>query len=251
MKIKIILAAFVLIFLVLPLVSAVEPNYNFRKETQVDLKRPCINNGTWCSGSASCNLTITDPDNLLLINNNLMTNQISYHNYTLNETQTFKLGIFKVDMVCTDVGLNGAETFYYQISQTGTTPTTSQGILYVIIIIFASIFALLFLYFGVTLDGNDGRNIDNELIFINIFKYFKLLFILLSYLCIVWISWMLYQLSLAYFNIEIGTNVFKVIFYFLFWPLFPIIILIFAGTIYKMVIDISKWKLMGRGVTVR
>ena len=58
----------------------------YQQDKEVDLKVPCFNNGTYCSGSATCNVTILYPNSSVLVDNQLMTNGGSYHNYHGNTT---------------------------------------------------------------------------------------------------------------------------------------------------------------------
>lgn len=101
----------------IPLAVAETSEYTFQKNTPIEITRPCINNGTWCSSVAACNITASYPNGTILVNNNQMTNQISYHNYTIPSTDTE--GQYKIIMTCTDNGLNGANTFYFDINPTG------------------------------------------------------------------------------------------------------------------------------------
>ena len=71
----------------------------FKINQQVNYAKPCFNNGTYCSASATCNYTITGPNNLLLVNNKKATNQISVYNYSITPRD---IGIYKVDMTCID-----------------------------------------------------------------------------------------------------------------------------------------------------
>jgi len=103
----------------------------FQINTRIDYKKPCFNNGTWCSGSAVCNYTIFNPDNTILINNNQSTNQGSYHNISFYVDD---IGIHKVDMVCNDNGLNGAETLYFEVTGSGFNSTVG---FYALILIFS------------------------------------------------------------------------------------------------------------------
>ncbi len=122
------------IFLFIGIASAIDSEYTFKQNTQVDLKRPCINNGTWCSGSSACNITITNPDSTILVNNVLMTNKGSYHNITLQPNKVLQIGYYKADMVCTDGTLSGSDTFSYQVSPSGNTNVLGLFIIVIVII---------------------------------------------------------------------------------------------------------------------
>ena len=95
----------------------------------IDYKKPCFNNGLYCSSLAECNVTIFYPNNSILINNKLMTNKISYHNYTINlsDSCAISCGIYKVDISCTDITLSASQTFYVEINPTGIKSTAERS----------------------------------------------------------------------------------------------------------------------------
>jgi hypothetical protein len=106
-------------FLELTMVSGAQI---FKQNTPTDLKIQCIINGTFCSGSATCNVSVTNPDGSLLINNQGMTNQGSFHNYTLPDTAT--LGDYLCSATCCDGSYCGTGTDCdYMITTTGSDKT--------------------------------------------------------------------------------------------------------------------------------
>ncbi len=95
------LLLFFILLLVLPVVTAgIEATFEFNKE--FDLKRPCFNEGRFCSASATCNMTIIHPDGSLMIDNSIMTNSVSYFNVTVLIGQNFQMGIHPAISVCCD-----------------------------------------------------------------------------------------------------------------------------------------------------
>jgi len=110
----------IILLMVMPLVIAATDTNNvddiFKVNTRVDYKKPCFNNGTYCSGSATCNYTIFNPDNTVLVNNLQGTNQGSYHNISFTVSN---IGIYQVDMTCIDGSNNGAETMYLEVTGSG------------------------------------------------------------------------------------------------------------------------------------
>ena len=104
----------------------------FRLNTEIDYKKPCFNNGTYCSAVAVCNYTFFKPDNTVLIDNVRATNNIAYHSYKLYFPE---VGIYKIDMVCSDGSRNGAETFYAEVSGSGFNDTIW---FYVLILVFSA-----------------------------------------------------------------------------------------------------------------
>lgn len=119
---KNIILTVLLMFIALNIVSAMEVNpsdiaYVFKNTESINIKNPCFYNGTFCSMAATCRITVYDPSGSIKVDNVLMTNQNSFHNYTL--PGPYPLGVYKSDMVCTDHGVNGAQTFYFQVNSTG------------------------------------------------------------------------------------------------------------------------------------
>ena len=115
MKKKLLLIFVLLILLFASLASAEEVVY--KKGQLVDLTVNCINNGTICSGSATCNMTITHPNSSIIVDNELMTNNDAYHNYTLANSDT--LGVYRSFVLCCDSGLCYYTSFDFEITNTG------------------------------------------------------------------------------------------------------------------------------------
>ena len=133
--------SFLFLFLVAPMISAQQDiNYEFNKK--YDFKRTCLNNGTFCSGATACNVTITRPNGDLLVNNQQMTNQVSFHNFTVSNIQNNILGVHPYIMSCTDGTSSGG--------QTGNIIITADGKAFQIFpiqLVFA-IFAMFFISIG-------------------------------------------------------------------------------------------------------
>ena len=115
-----ILVLSLIILLALPLILADtdtnDVDDSFQINTLVDYKKPCFNNGTYCSAATTCNYTIYNPDNTILLDNNQSTNQVSFYNisFVVND-----IGNHKVDMTCCDGGRCGAETLYFEVTGSG------------------------------------------------------------------------------------------------------------------------------------
>lgn len=108
----------------------------FKQNTPTDLKVQCIINGTFCSGLATCNVSVQFPDGSLLINNKKMTNQGSFHNITLPSTDV--LGSYTCSATCCDTGYCGTGTdCNYEITPTGN--SNNLGFYFLILILSAGI----------------------------------------------------------------------------------------------------------------
>jgi len=108
----------------------------------IDIKVPCINNGAYCSTNTTCTITITDPDSNIITNDAAMTNQESYHNYTLQENVTNKIGNYLLNVVCIDNNKPGHNQLTLEVTPTGKATSTQQGIMY--LLGFAAIILLFF-----------------------------------------------------------------------------------------------------------
>lgn len=121
MKNKKVMVLLALCVFSLTIVSAAD--LTFPINTQIDLKRPCFNNNSFCSTSAFCNLTMFYPDGELWINNNQTTNQISFYNFTLQKSDNKKFGVHQAIMVCCDPNGDikgcGKDTFTIEVTGDG------------------------------------------------------------------------------------------------------------------------------------
>ncbi len=134
-----------LAILVLPMASAQSQDiiFTFEADTEIDIKIPCFDNGTFCASSTQCNASITYPNQSILIDNIAMTNQVSFHNVTLNTTQTSKSGEYFTWIVCTDAAISGEETFFFEINPTGIRPTDQRTGIIVLAVVFMFILGII------------------------------------------------------------------------------------------------------------
>ncbi len=135
---------YLLIILIIPLVSALI----YEEGSVIDLKIPCFNNGTFCSGSAICNLTVLYPDYTILIDKVAMENKGTYHNYTLNTTHSSTVGEHSIITSCTDGAYSGQSTFTYEITPTGQEITSSQGLVSIGLIMSIIFLSFIFCFYG-------------------------------------------------------------------------------------------------------
>lgn len=87
--------------------------------TAFDIQRPCFNNGSFCSPTATCNITITRPDGNSLLVGQPMNNKITYFNRTLSKSETTSLGYYPSIMVCADGSVSGEDTFRLLVTPSG------------------------------------------------------------------------------------------------------------------------------------
>lgn len=134
---------FGLIFLVLPIVLATTST--FPVSTALDYRVICSNNGSICSSPAICNFTLFYPNQTTLINNKLMTNQTSYHNYTLSANQLASFGEYCGYASCNDAGLKKDSTFCFKITPNGEPSISDNFLVFLYVLFVATIFILIYL----------------------------------------------------------------------------------------------------------
>jgi len=146
---------FLFMLVLIPSVYAEAPqdlSYTFKTGTNVTIIRPCVNTlsptGS-CSTNLSCQISVTDQDNNIVVFGQTMTNTFStyntYENATINISQN---GIYKADIVCLDTGEPGFDSFYFGVNEAGTDYRTNSGIMFLLgITILLMIIFGLFAYF--------------------------------------------------------------------------------------------------------
>lgn len=122
-------------------VSAADNTYKFNE--QIDYSTPCLNNGTYCSGTSMCNLTVIDQSSKVIINNKQMNNQIAFHNYTI-PPQT-NLGEYSTTVMCCDGGVCGSESFTFDVTADGV-PYNNLPVQMIILFIGYAIIMISFLF---------------------------------------------------------------------------------------------------------
>jgi len=93
-----LLLAFAFIFTI----ANAQANTLFKLNDAADFKLPCVNNNTYCSVSAVCNVTVLYPNSTIFINNKPMQNQTSFFNYSFITNQLSTVGNYAYTQVCND-----------------------------------------------------------------------------------------------------------------------------------------------------
>jgi hypothetical protein len=92
--------------------------YDYKQGSVIDIMNPCYYNGANCPVGTNCSITVYDPDNQVIVNNQPMTYGASFFNYTLPYAN-YSIGSYKCDMVCTYSGTSGSQRFYLDIGTGG------------------------------------------------------------------------------------------------------------------------------------
>lgn len=128
MKNKLILIG-ILILLVIPLILAVEPYYEYKQKEEVQLKVFCRDeNNSLCATGTACNITILYPNSSVLADGN-MTYHPTYFSYNLTRDQTSLTGEYYTAVVC-EGSSSGSIDFFFKITPLGETMDISDAIVY-------------------------------------------------------------------------------------------------------------------------
>jgi len=131
-------------------VIAQETRFIAQQNTNFDIKEPCYNNGTYCSSGAVCNISVWMPnEQTILVDGGGMTNRGTFHNYTLNTSQTNILGDYEASITCTDGSLSNFDSFAFKVTPSGQTYQEGEATIYAIAL--ASM--LLFVFFFILLSN--------------------------------------------------------------------------------------------------
>lgn len=160
----------------LNIVSAETKTYPVNIE--FDLKVTCINVG-YCSNESVCNINVENPDDSLLVSGQNMTNQVSFHNYTITPEQ---LGKYGVKGFCLDGDITQEIDFPFLVSPDGNQVDTGESMMYIWILIILLILLGVGIYFSIVIPYGDLIEFDEEknikfITEINKEKYAKLIII--------------------------------------------------------------------------
>lgn len=134
-----LLSLFLFVLVLIPSVYAEttqDLSYTFERGGNISIVRPCVNalsdTGS-CSTNLSCQISITDENNGIVIFGKNMTNSFSTYNTFENATINInKSGIYKADIVCVDTGKPGFDSFYFGVNAAGVDYRTNTGITFLL-----------------------------------------------------------------------------------------------------------------------
>lgn len=112
------------------LAQAQTQTYTLNEE--LDIKITCLNDG-YCSNTSFCNINIKDPDSNLIVANQNMTNQISYHNYTITPNST---GLYTVTGFCKDGSISNEIYYLFLITGDGTVIGVPESLINIFLLLF-------------------------------------------------------------------------------------------------------------------
>ena len=248
-----ILVIGILFLLVVPLSSAGD-DVVIRQDIATQLNRACFVNGTFCGNSATtffCNFTMTRPDGIVIKNNLPMQDRDSFYNISLNISDVSERGSHPGIMSCTDGAVHGEDTFNIIITGTGFILSTSQALIYVLVL------ALSLVLFGMALIGairikwTHPRNSEGKIINMNNLRYVKLFLWFMNYVILIWITFLMWNITDGFLNFNVASAFFQVVFKALLGFMFPIIAITFVTMVINLVLDKKLRKKISRGARFR
>lgn len=204
----------VLALVMVPLISSQEI---YKRGEEIDLKQPCYNNGTYCESTAACNITVTRifPNNTLMFDNQLMTNQIAYHNYTVASIETGILGEYVYDISCCQGDVCDASSFEFEITGSGGGFTT-QTVQFYIGVMFVLVFLFVVCMVGIrSLPNGNTMESDGRIISISRLKYLRYVLASIGWGILVSMAYLALNIAEAYLFSGIVVGIFRMIFVFL------------------------------------
>lgn len=190
------------------------------------------------SSSINCNITIEDQDGFVILAFKDMVNNATSqrHEYMFGGGNTTdNIGDYCYDLTCVGGGYNQTENFCFEVTPDGTKPDTSQGIIYVGIVIMSFIGCLVCLLCCFNTEK----------------KYLKLGLGILSYILFNWVIFVLWQMSENYLRMGGLGSIFKIFFIFTTAGMFPVFIIGFIIILAELKNDKLTQNLLKRGVAER
>ena len=238
-----IIMAGVLLCLLLPFVSS----QIYQKNSEVDLKVPCLNNNTYCSSTAMCNITIFYPNASVLIANGNMTNQFSFHNYSLKTWQTSEIGEYITNVICLDGIEKGSTSFTFKINYLGKELTEGQSTLYLgLLALLVLLFVLNFVGMGF-LPSKNIRDEEGRIMQINYLKYFRNVLWMTGYFLFIAIMYISSNLAFAFLEEELVAQTLFVI-YRMAFIIAPVVLIVWIVWIFASIFHDKQFQsLINRG----
>lgn len=115
----------VLLFLVIAFTSVVSA-LAFPQNSTADIRHLVTLDNGIVNGTV-CQLSVKYPNNTILVDYELMTEQKNFHNFTLNNSQTKIKGTYNYDVICSfPSGANVSESFSYIVTLSGIEPSQQR-----------------------------------------------------------------------------------------------------------------------------
>lgn len=222
----------------------------YRANNKIDIRHSVRVNDAPTS-SASCNITIYDPNSIVLVEYSPMSYSSSSqtYNYTLPSSNTSEFGEYNYDVTCLDGVFNKTDSFSFDISPNGKEYTISESITYIFVLLLTISLFILCFYSAMKIKSDNHRNDIGEIIQVNWKKHLKLLLIVMCYIILLWINYITWNITFAYISLPIS-RFFWFVHRTLFSLLIPIGITYVIFALILFIHDLKLTKLVEKGIRV-
>lgn len=233
------------------LVSA-EPSFVFKQEENSSIELGCVNaNNTACENTTLCTITITRPDGTSLVRNQSMTFVgAGFYQFNLSHTQNKVSGEYGGATICAGT-TTASSTFTYLVSPTGEELTTASGMLYIIVLVLSILIFAFCVFWAIKIPFRNQRDDEGYIIQVNDLKYLKLFLWFFSYGIAIWITFMAWNLSLAFLKFDLTTSLFEYLFKFLTALALPVLILTMIVAFVNLAESKKIREALERGLPIR
>jgi len=126
--------------------STTDASFYYRANTPASVVLPCFDvDNNYCDSTYNCSLTITNPLFNVIIDNQQMTRNNSFYNYTISSDDLSVTGKYMAHAVCTNVTYSAFSIFYFEVTESGFFTNDWTFILAVGLIVFLFMIAAMFI----------------------------------------------------------------------------------------------------------
>lgn len=201
-----------------------------------------------CPTCTFINITVTDPDSIILFNNTPMTLSDGIFTFPPNSTISQKIGIYFVQGIS---NLDNPFKSCYEVTNIARDIETSEAIIYFILTAVVFLMFLFCLWGGIGLPARNRRNELNRVISIELWKYPKVGCLFLSYAFFVWFVNMLLIMSSNFVTLTQFEAYFAMIFNVLMAGLYALFIAMLVIFFILAAKDLKLRDLLTRGIQPR
>ncbi len=153
----------------------------YQVNTTFDINIVCINAG-FCSASADCNVSIFNPDGIVIIDGISATQSASlaFFNITILSNQSDVLGEYQVGGFCKDGSVTQLIDFTFLVTTFGTNLENS-GVVYGVLLIIFFLMNLIVFYIIAKLNKENFHDEEGHFVGISLQKYIRVVLIGISY----------------------------------------------------------------------
>lgn len=189
--------------------------------------------GGYPSSDIDCNITLLDPDEIVLFSFAPMINNDTTQKHEYTAIGINKTGEYCYDITCTGGGLNKTSSYCDEVTPNGLVPSTASGIFYI------GIFAVLILFLVLSIWAT--TEFDNIIARFSLFQFIYLLVIAITF-----ISYMMASdfITSAPFII----SMFKILFWVVTIAFFPYVLVMMIWLGYSMITIKEINEMMERGI---